>query len=135
MNNYIIVSAHYPPHVGGVDRYSKAIATELARRGNHVYVITSQYGELSPKEKVSDHLTLLRVPSLMLLDGRMPVLRPSARWWAVKRQLRQIENPRVIIQTFLYPLSYAVRRLVSRMNWDSVPSITGPTTYARAVEL
>lgn len=120
MNNYIIFSAQYPPHVGGVDRYSEAIAFTLADLGNRVYVVTSQYGDLLQEERLSENLMVMRVPSHMLLDGRMPVLLPSARWRAVKRFLRQIDNPRVIIQTFLYPFSYISRRFISSMGWSCI---------------
>ena len=38
---YAIVSSMYPPHVGGVERYSYNLAKKLASNGNRVIVITS----------------------------------------------------------------------------------------------
>ena len=120
LSQYIIFSAFYPPHVGGVDRYSEAIAGELASRGNDVLVITSQYDNLPAEEKVSEHLAILRIPSRILADGRMPVYQRSREWTEVKRRIRKIQNPRVIIQTFLYPLSLAASHIARKKHWDFV---------------
>lgn len=117
MNSYILVSANYPPHVGGVERYSEKVAYELSRRGNRVYVLTSGNQENETYEQVNDGIEIIRVPSLELLGGRMPVLRMTKAWRRVRKKLSEIENPRVIIQTFLYPLSYAAARLARQKKW------------------
>ena len=120
MSNYILVSANYPPHIGGVERYSQKIASELVARGNHVVVLTSSFEGQSECERPSENLEIIRLPSLWFLDDRMPVLRQTKRWREVRRKLCSIENPRMIIQTFLYPLSYAAARLARQKKWPFI---------------
>lgn len=120
MNNYILVSANYLPHVGGVERYSERVACELSRRGNRVYILTSGNQANETYEQVNGGIEIIRVPSLDLMGGRMPVLRMTKAWRRVRKKLSQIENPRVIIQTFLYPLSYAAARLARQKKWPFI---------------
>lgn len=116
--NYLIFSACYPPHTGGVERYSEAIATELAKRGYQVYVVTSGSG--SSVQQEGKNPAVLRIPSLMLLDGRMPVPRSLRAWKQAKGFLSTIREPRVIIQTFLYPLSLMGAMLAGKRQWPAI---------------
>ena len=44
MKTYAIVASLFPPHVGGVERYSYNLAKKLTEHGNRVIVITSGAG-------------------------------------------------------------------------------------------
>ena len=46
MKTYAIVASLFPPHVGGVERYSYNLAKKLTEHGNRVIVITSGAGEV-----------------------------------------------------------------------------------------
>ena len=51
-----IVSALYPPHIGGVERFSHSLATELSSMGHEVTVITSELGTSSELDDKNDAL-------------------------------------------------------------------------------
>ena len=51
MKKICIFSAQYLPHLGGVERYTYNLATELYRQGNQVVIVTSNVGELLTYEK------------------------------------------------------------------------------------
>ena len=63
-------------------------------------------------------MEIIRLPSIHLMDGRMPVLRMTSQWKATRRKLSQLDHPCVLIQTFLYPLSYAAARLAREKGWQ-----------------
>ena len=46
MKTYAIVASLFPPHVGGVERYSYNLAKKLTEHGNRVIVITSGAGKV-----------------------------------------------------------------------------------------
>ena len=114
MSEYVIFSAYYPPHVGGVERYTEAIARELAERGNRVTVIASAEDGKAAEERADDRTDVIRLPSKLLMNGRMPVLLPGKAWRQARKRLAEIRDPRIIIQTFLYPISLAGARLARR---------------------
>ena len=55
MSVFAIVSALYPPHVGGVERYSYNLAKKLEERGHKIIVIASGIGEV---EVVSEKMKI-----------------------------------------------------------------------------
>ena len=71
MKTYAIVASLYPPHVGGVERYSYNLAKKLAEHGNSVIVITSGDGKI----KEEDGVKIYYMPSFMFIGGRLPVLK------------------------------------------------------------
>lgn len=61
--NILQVSARYAPYVGGTEIHTGEVATELARRGHRVTVLTTDVGNKLPPEEVIDGVRVIRVPA------------------------------------------------------------------------
>ena len=101
----VLVSPDYPPHTGGVERYSWHLAGELCHRGFSVIVISSSMaGE--PEQQTDERGVLIwRFPSVWPVPERMPVPLPMGRWKQLKARLKKYDTVSFIVQTNLYPLS------------------------------
>ena len=75
MSVFAIVSALYPPHVRGVERYSYNLAKKLKERGHRVIVITSGEGNV---ENVDEKMKIYRLPSWQMLDGCLPIIKKTS---------------------------------------------------------
>jgi len=64
----LIVLTYYRPHVSGLTIYAERIAAALAKRGNEVTVLTSQFDPTLPQEEVLEGVRIIRVPVLFRLS-------------------------------------------------------------------
>jgi glycosyltransferase involved in cell wall biosynthesis len=71
-----VFTGHFHPHVGGVERYTRAIFSRLVKRGHAVALVTSSTGGGQPRESV-DGIEVARLPVLPLFSARYPVLLPG----------------------------------------------------------
>lgn len=112
-NSYIcIFSALFEPHVGGVEAYTKGLATALTKKGNKVIVVTMNT-ESAPSEDVIDSIKVLRLPCYNLLKGRYPIPKKNADCRKAWETLESLNIESVIINTRFYPLSIEAARFAS----------------------
>jgi glycosyltransferase involved in cell wall biosynthesis len=119
--NALIVTPFYPPHVGGIQRYSAGVASELRARGWDVDVVQ---GLLAPYvaglKKGPAGERLYSVPSRNLL-GRLAVPIPCRATLAVLRHVSASRYDLVIVQSHLFLanvlVAVAARRSRQRMVW------------------
>lgn len=64
----LIVLTYYRPHISGLTIYAERIARALAKRGNQVTVLTSQFDARLPQEEICDGVRVIRVPVLARLS-------------------------------------------------------------------
>lgn len=114
METYCIFSAQYLPSVGGVEQYTENLANVLIRRGNRVIIVTTEKKGVSQFEKKANGAIVYRVPTLQLINGRMPVTYFSSDWMRLKKKLKAENITRVIIQTRLYTLSIMGMRFAKK---------------------
>ncbi|MBP3609557.1 MAG: glycosyltransferase family 4 protein [Lachnospiraceae bacterium] len=100
-----IVSAHFLPHLGGVERYTYNLAKELLNKGQKVLLITSAHDDLPSKEEM-DGILVYRLPAFGFMNGRMPVIKWNKEF---RKLVKEIETKysveKLIINTHLYTLS------------------------------
>ena len=107
-HTYGIISALYSPHIGGVELFTSNIARELSRQGNAVFVITSRLSGSDPEiEEQPDGVRIIRLPSYVLLGGRLPIIKRNARFKQMMSYLEDCGIDRVLVNTRFYPLSIA----------------------------
>ncbi|WP_158549294.1 MULTISPECIES: glycosyltransferase family 4 protein [unclassified Collinsella] len=112
-NSYIcIFSALFEPHVGGVEAYTKGLATALTKKGNKVIVVTMNT-ESAPSEDAIDSIKVLRLPCYNLLKGRYPIPKKNADYRKAWKMLKSLNIESVIINTRFYPLSIEAARFAS----------------------
>lgn len=81
----LIVSAYYPPHIGGVEVVASQQARSLAALGHQVTVLTSRCGAGSAARHRDGGVTVIRVPAWNGLERRfslpLPLWSPHAAIW------------------------------------------------------
>ena len=104
--NYVLFSALYAPHMGGVEAYTAGMAHELVERGNSATVVTSRLSSASPEcETQEDGVRIVRLPSRVLMGGRLPMPLRNARMAQLLEEVTA-ENPdRVVVNTRFYGMS------------------------------
>lgn len=103
-HTYCFFAAQYLPTAGGVERYTYNLSCELLRRGNKVIVVTSALPGLPEQETDANGILVLRVPSVALAQGRLPLVWNPFAWKRVCAKLQQLGITRIVVQTRLYVL-------------------------------
>ena len=105
---YAIFSALYPPHMGGVERYTQNLAGRLAARGDEVTVVTSALSPGAPAQETDEAgAEVVLLPSILAMDGRLPLLRPGRDLDGLMAAVAARKPKRVVVNTRFYPLSLA----------------------------
>lgn len=77
----LLVSHHYPPHVGGLEIVAQRQAISLAEQGYRVTVITSEWGAEATEERRDRHVQTLRIQAWHVMENRFfipfPFFSPS----------------------------------------------------------
>ena len=100
---FVIFSAFFYPHKGGVEKYVEETATRLIAKGHQVDVVTAHLPHTNPLETYKN-ITIIRVPSWLLLGGVFPVPKPKARQKV--DALRSKGYEAVITHTRFFPHSF-----------------------------
>lgn len=100
-----IFSALYEPHVGGVERFTQALAEELCARGNRVLIVTSNHAGLPAVSFPQDGLTVYRFPCYSFLGSRLPVPKRNVEYRQLASRLADEGIDQVCVNTRFYPHS------------------------------
>ncbi len=71
---------YYRPHTSGLTIYVQRLATEMARRGHTVTILTSQYDPSLPEREVIDNVRIIRAPVIARISKG--VIMPTIGWLA-----------------------------------------------------
>jgi len=103
---YVIFSALYAPHMGGVEAYTAGLAHELATQGYEVIVVTSRLSEGSLElERQDDGVQIVRLPSRTLMGGRLPLPLRNERSAQLLGEVAASRPNRVVVNTRFYGMS------------------------------
>jgi glycosyltransferase involved in cell wall biosynthesis len=107
----LLALTYYHPHVSGLTIYVKRLATELARRGHEITVLTARYDRALPAEEVIDGVRVVRAPVVMRVSKGviMPTF-PLSAW----RLVRQHDIVSVHLPQFEASLLVAIGRLAGK---------------------
>ena len=106
-------SAYFPPHLGGVEVYTRSIAHQLAVCGCEVTVVTCGMGPHVACEMLEDGVEVLRMPATDPL-GRYPLLTftPTAQQqWSL---LEEQPFDAIVVNTRFYTLSLRMLQLARK---------------------
>lgn len=141
MSCICIFSALYLPSVGGVQTYTANIATELARAGERVIVVTNAT-ETPSGRSVDDEVEIVRLPCRALLNGRYPVPRRNEEYRKLMDWLETQAIDHVVVNTRFYPhsiegLAFARRKGITPIviEHGSAHLTMGNAAVDKAVEL
>ena len=77
-SRYVLFSALYPPHMGGIENFTYCLAHALVDRGDEVLVVTNDTNGLGAGITDEDGVSVLRLPCFPLFAGRFPVPKLNA---------------------------------------------------------
>jgi glycosyltransferase involved in cell wall biosynthesis len=100
-----VFTGHFHPHVGGVERYTRAIFSRLVRRGHEVVLVTSVVGG-GPERETVDGIEVVRLPVLPLFSARFPVPLPGPRLLGAMSRVRRFRPEAVVTNTRFFPASW-----------------------------
>lgn len=104
----LLVSAHFRPHVGGIETFTENLADGLSARGHEVTVLCCRTDRTAPSAEDGAY-RVVRVPASTLPERRLgvpyPVPSPAALVGALRRELRGADV--VHVQDMLYATSIA----------------------------
>jgi glycosyltransferase involved in cell wall biosynthesis len=117
-NRILIFSAFYPPHLGGVERYTQQLSKALIKRGNKVSVVTSSFCCVSETLKALDSAALepeiIRLPSVSLFGDRFPLLVICKEFAKGYKKIVSVECDSIVINTRYYPLSVLAAHIAKK---------------------
>lgn len=121
MEKIILITALYPPHVGGVERYSLNLAHTLAEKGAQVWVVTSELGyQREGEEQSGGNVTVIKTPCFPLFHGRLPIIRYNAAFRRAWEELSALDFELCVVNTRFYPLSFFGVRFAAK---NQIPCI------------
>lgn len=100
-----IFSAQYPPHMGGIENFTQNLARALGNRGHAVTVVTNDTNSIVAGWACEDGFDVLRLPCVPLVDGRLPLPKPSAVRRELLKELSAREFDGVLVNARFYPHS------------------------------
>ncbi len=106
-----VFAAHYPPHVGGVERFTQHLWGRMAAQGWDVLVVTTDAAGETP---APDGLRVVVLPAYGVLDGRVPVPLPTGELRDLWRALLASPPDVVVSNTRLFPTSWLAAALAWR---------------------
>ena len=98
---YCIFSAHYPPHLGGIETFSINLARALVQGGDRVIVVTYAYGN-DTGWSLEDGVGVYRLPCVPLVGTRFPVPRKTREYRALWSRLRDEPIDHIVINARFY---------------------------------
>ena len=119
MSNFIIFSANYLPHLGGVERYTYNMARKMADIGHKITIITSDVS-CDIKYEKDGNIEVYRLPSYKVLGERFPVLKINKNLLLILEDIFNKNFDFGIINTRFYLLSAFAAYILKKKN---IPSI------------
>ena len=112
--SYCIFSAHYVPHIGGIEKYTDNLARELASRGNRTVIVTNALNDDAGREKISSDLEVFRMPCIPIFSGRLPLPKKNALFRRLWEELSAIQFDGLLINARFYPHTFLGLNLASK---------------------
>ena len=102
---YAIFSAQYLPHVGGVETFTANLSHQLVLGGDRACVVTSSRDDAPEVETQEDGVRIVRLPSIQLMGGRLPLSRHGSRERSLLSAASGLGVDRVLVNTRFYGTS------------------------------
>lgn len=110
----LIAAPFYPPHPGGIERYSAGVAAELRSRGWDVDVLHAVTGGERGSDRLGPSGEKLRTLRSVSAAGRLPFPLPDGRTRAVLREIRATAYDFTLVQSHLFVSNLLAARAVGR---------------------
>lgn len=112
--HYVLFSALYPPHLGGIENYTRCLANALVSRGNLVSVVTNETSGASAGYCREEGVDVYRLPCFSLISGRLPIARRNVQYESIMREVGERPCDGVLVNARFYPHSIEGMRFARR---------------------
>lgn len=120
MSCICIFSALYVPNMGGVERFTDSLASELAAEGHSAIVVTNNTHALSDREVLDNGVEVIRLPCKNFIDGRYPVPIKNSCYRGLIADLESRQIDGVLVNTRFYLHSIIGVRFAERKGLRAV---------------
>ena len=128
----LVLSGFWPPHEGGVERYSASLAGELARRGLEVHAAAADVGHVSIGSGAGEHPVAVHRYPIRMVGGRLPLPRIlSRRWRTLRREVAAHPFDLVVVMTHHYVGSVLLARAARTRRLLWIEHVSGPIPAGR----
>lgn len=114
--SYALFSAQYPPHLGGIENFTRGLAEALVDQGHDVTVVTNDTEGLGPGFTIEDGARILRLPCYPLVSGRFPLPRRTFSYRELTKELEATRFDGVLVNARFYPHSLLGMRFARKMD-------------------
>lgn len=114
MARYVIFSAHYEPFLGGIANFTKNLSEELDSMGHEAFIVTSSHPDKPLREDAGEHIHILRLPSLLLIGGRYPVILHNYQTRQMLAELLEGSIDAILINARFYLLTILALRFARK---------------------
>lgn len=112
---FCICSANYLPNIGGIEKYTEALAHALANFGNHVIIITNNTFNLADHEFLSEQIEIYRLPCFPLINGRLPIPKRNHVYKKLLQEIKERPIDYISINARFYPLTFECVKLAESL--------------------
>lgn len=113
--SYVLFSAQYPPHLGGIENFTRGLAETLVGQGHDVTVVTNDTEGLGSGFVVEGGVRVLRLPCYSLISGRFPLPRLTSSYRELIEELETMRFDGVLVNARFYPHSLFGMRFARKM--------------------
>lgn len=113
--SYVLFSAQYPPHLGGIENFTRGLAETLVGQGHDVTVVTNDTEGLGSGFVVEGGVRVLRLPCYSLISGRFPLPRLTSSHRELIEELEAMRFDGVLVNARFYPHSLFGMRFARKM--------------------
>jgi D-inositol-3-phosphate glycosyltransferase len=96
MPTALLVSHHYPPHIGGLGLVVQKQAEGLAQNGYQVVVLTSRYGQVRDVDRGGAGINVIGVPCSHILEKVLNIPFPLFSLSLIWRAWRQVRSAELV---------------------------------------
>lgn len=99
LKNILVIPPYYPPHIGGVERFSKDVHQELKESGFHITVFTPEIPHCTMTVEESNEATIIRFPAWEIIHNYPLPKLWSPKFWQLLRLARKNRPALVVSHT------------------------------------
>lgn len=110
----IFFTGHYFPHIGGVEKYTKELATRLEHHAIECRIVTNRLGRIA--DQPTEELSVVRLPALSLFHNEFPLTMPSVSLWKLIHEV-QAWKPDLIVTNTRYFVLNAIATFCNQHWW------------------
>ena len=114
MKTLVIFNGFYLPHLGGVERYTAGMISELKKYYRIVLVTSNAYNEANYEKK--DGIEIYRLDTHILFKNRLPILRHNSANKKILSELKALDIANVICNTRYYGITLMGLKLAREKN-------------------